>query len=172
MKILHKTCLWKSSIRDKTPQSKGEKRHMIQPWTLRGYTNFPKLTRFISRHTAVRRTAMSRRHLLTLETTVFTAVWVLPTTSSVVLRGITRTWAFTFPYRKKQIIGCRSDKQGGHAISPPRPTCLSGVCRVKSAPEMFSTVCCSSVDLKHVRLTATGASSTAPVEQFIEITIT
>jgi hypothetical protein len=41
----------KFSFRDKTSQPNGEKCHMIQPRKLRGYRNFSKLIRSISRHT-------------------------------------------------------------------------------------------------------------------------
>lgn len=168
MKILHKTCLLKFSFRDKTSQPNGEKCHMIQPRKLRGYRNFSKLIRSISRHTEVRRRAMSRRHLLTLETTVFTAAWILPTASSVVLRGITRTWAFTFPTgrKKKSSYVDPTNKDATQlALRVQRTFTVYVVLnhRWKCSPQFAAAPWIRN----HVRLTARGKSSTAPVEQFL-----
>jgi hypothetical protein len=113
------------------------------------------------------------RHLLTLATTGFTAAWLLPTTSPVVLRRITRTWAFTFPYRKKK---------NSSAVDPTNKEAMQLALHVQSTFPVYvvlnhrrkcSPQCAASPWIwNHVRLTARGTSSTATVEQFLEITIT
>jgi hypothetical protein len=71
--MLHKTCPWKFTLRDRRHSQTARSVKMIKPRTPRGYSNFSKLTHSISMQTEVRRTVMSRRHLNTPETTEFTA---------------------------------------------------------------------------------------------------
>lgn len=73
LKILHKTCPSKLSLRDRRHSEMARSVKIIKPRTPRGYSNFLKLAHSISMQTAVGRTAMSRRHLNTLEATEFTA---------------------------------------------------------------------------------------------------
>jgi hypothetical protein len=111
---------------------------------------------------------MSRRHLLALETTVFTAAWVLPT-SSAVSRGITRTCAFAFPSRKKKSSDVdQTNKEAKQLALRVQRTFSVYVAlnhRRKCSPQ------CAAAPWNwnhHARLTAKDTYSTVPLEQFIE----